>query len=233
MLTTPLLLVLSAAPVLGEEGESCRTDADCLSSLVCVATTCAVPAVRAEPSIDGKRVEPPAAPATNVTSEAEAVSLFTGVHFVLGVMGGAGPMWSRSTPWLLDAPQEYEAFGVQVPLELRVGALFGHFELMAELAPWSMAIVGVPRRQTSATLSAGWLLTLFERKDFSVSLPFRVRGGGYFGNLKGGLAVGGSIGVALRFGNALVELRGVADCRATTNNLNIAVPVNLSFSWIF
>lgn len=40
MLTAPLLAFLCAVPVLGEAGESCRSNADCEPSLSCVAATC-------------------------------------------------------------------------------------------------------------------------------------------------------------------------------------------------
>ncbi|MBL8923130.1 MAG: hypothetical protein JNJ54_30045 [Myxococcaceae bacterium] len=247
MLTTPLIVLLSAVPVLGEEGESCRTDADCLSSLACTSRVCtprpapaappsrSVPSVPAEPAPSLRTEEPP--PAAEVVTETspadETPRYFTGVHFVLGAMAGAGPMWTKSSGYLLGQPQEFEAFSAQIPMELRIGVLFGRFELMAEVAPATLALMAAPIRHFSAALSAGFMLPLYENGDFSVSLPLRARGGVFLSSRNGGPLVGGSAGVGLRFGRALVELRALAEYRHVWAGSSFAVPVDLSFSWIF
>lgn len=235
MFTTPLLVLLSAVPVLGEEGESCRTSADCLSSLACIAKTCALrpvapPPVRAAPP---PGPEPVAELGAGATPADEQPPHFSGIHFVLGAMGGAGLMWTRDSASLFGEPVVFEATGAQLPMELRVGALFGRFELMAEFAPATLALVASAVRHTSAALSAGVLFTLFERNDFSVVLPLRVRGGGYIGSRSVGALVGGGAGVGLRFGSALFELRASAEYRDTIGGSLVAVPVSLGFSWIF
>lgn len=241
MLTTPLIVLLSAVPVLGEEGESCRNDADCVSSLACISRTCSVRPVA--PPVRPARVDPLPPRAEEPTPAAEAVAdavpvdetprHFTGVHFVLGAMAGAGPMWTMSSGHLLGQLQEFQALTAQIPMELRLGVLFGRFELMAEVAPATLALVASPVRHTSVALSAGFMLPLYENGDFSVSLPLRARGGLFFGSRNGGLLVGGSAGVGLRFGRALVELRALAEYRYVANGFTFSAPVDLSFSWIF
>jgi hypothetical protein len=246
MLTTPLIVLLSAVPVLGEEGESCRTDTDCLSSLACVAKTCTLrpvapppPRTRVEPVRGAPMPVETSSPVAEAVADAvpvdETPRHFTGVHFVLGVMAGAGPMWTKSFGYLLGQPQEFDAFTAQIPMELRLGVLFGRFELMAEVAPATLALMAGPIRHTSAALSAGFMLPLYENGDFSVSLPIRARGGLFLGSRgTGGLLVGGSAGVGLRFGRALVELRALAEYRYfAPGSFTFGVPVELSFSWIF
>lgn len=234
MLTTPLLLLLSAVPILGEEGESCRDDADCASPLACVAKMCTLRAPSPLPQVSSppERTEP-AQVVTDATPVDEKPPHFTGVHFVLGAKAGAGPLWTASWVTVFDQAQDFGATTIHLPMELRVGALFGRFELMAELAPATLAFFAGPVRQSSAALSAGFMVPLYERNDFSVSLPLRVRGGGFISATTGGGLVGGSAGIGLRFGGALVELRATAEHRRTWSSASFSVPVDLSFSWIF
>lgn len=121
--------------------------------------------------------------------------------------------------------------------EVRVGVLFGRFELAAELAPFSVLAFpsGTLSQHATAAVSAGWMLGLYEREGFSISLPIRARGGLLITRVAGGGLVGASAGLALRFGNAIVEARLLgAEYRALSTNSNIgSLPLNLSFSWIF
>lgn len=236
MLTTPLLALLTAVPVLGEAGESCRTDADCMPSLLCVASTCESRPLAPVPDVS--RAVEPVAPVEALAETAPEAPRghFTGVHFFLGATVGAGPMWSKGSAVLFDAPIEFSAIGAIAQAEARIGVLFGRFELAAELAPGSVGslVYGVSAQQITAALSTGWMLGLYEREAFSISLPIRVRGGGFLANRGGGLLAGASVGVALRFGNAVLEARLLGgEFRARTGTNVISVPFNLSFSWIF
>lgn len=184
MLTTPLLALLCAVPVLGEAGESCRSDADCEASLSCVASTCTarrlppVPTVAPAPVV-APTVEAPAVDTTSVEENPAPAGHFSGVHFLLGAMGGAGPMWSSALMWLHDTQIPFSATGMLAQGELRIGVLLGRLELAAELAPGSTGsfVEGVVGQHGSGAISAGWMLPLYERDGFSVSLPVRVRGG--------------------------------------------------------
>lgn len=246
MLTTPLIALLSAVPVLGEAGESCRTNADCEPSLSCVARTCTarplppVPTVTPAPVVaptPASTVDAPAVDTTTVEENPAPAGHFSGVHFLLGALGGVGWMWSNSSRALYDAPIVFSADGPMFQGEVRVGVLFGRFELAAELAPFSVLAFpsGTLSQHATAAVSAGWMLGLYEREGFSISLPIRARGGLLITRVAGGGLVGASAGLALRFGNAIVEARLLgAEYRALSTNSNIgSLPLNLSFSWIF
>ena len=239
MLTT-LLGVLAAVPVLGEAGETCRSNADCLPSLACVASSCT------------ERVAPPPLPVRAPVPEVEAVRPastneitdvavsdelkppFSGVHFFVGAMAGAGPAWVNVSSWSTDRVVSFSTVVPQVPLELRLGLLLGRFELAAEVAPASTFFFnGSVREQLTAALSVGGLIKLYEREDFGVSLPVRARGGLAYVNTAG-LMAGASVGLALRFGNALVEARLLSgEFRMVNGGSIVSLPFNLSFSWIF
>jgi hypothetical protein len=237
---TILLGVLAAVPVLGEAGESCRSNADCLPSLACVASTCAERVVAPPPipvrvsTPPAEVVEPPSEVSTDVALPEEPPAQFNGVHFFVGVMAGAGPAWVNANGWVNDRPVSFFAVVPQVPLELRVGLLLGRFELAAEVAPASTFFFnGSVREQLTAALSVGGLIKLYERETFSVSLPIRARGGLAYANMPG-LMGGASLGLALRFGNALVEARLLSgELRVLNGSAIVALPFSLSFSWIF
>lgn len=120
--------------------------------------------------------------------------------------------------------------------EARIGVLFGRFELAAEVAPFSVIgfANGASSQHAIGAVSAGWMLGLYEREGFSISLPIRARGGLFLTQRGGGFIVGGSVGVAFRFGNALLEARllGVEHRNWWAANIT-SVPFNLGFSWIF
>lgn len=164
-------------------------------------------------------------------------SLYSGVHFFLGAMGGAGWMWSNSSSRLYDAPIAFSANGLMLQGELRGGVLFGRFELAAEVAPFSVLAFpyGTLSQHATGAISAGWMLQLHEREGFGISLPIRARGGLLITRVGGGALVGASIGLALRFGSAVLEARLIgAEYRALVDGSSIgSLPLNLSFSWIF
>lgn len=151
-------------------------------------------------------------------------------------MGGAGPMWSSALLWLHDTQIPFSATGMLAQGELRIGVLLGRLELAAELAPGSTGsfVEGVVGQHGSGAISAGWMLPLYERDGFSVSLPVRVRGGVFATKMVAGALVGGSAGIALRFGGAVLEARllGV-DARLRFSGNVFSMPFNLSFTWIF
>lgn len=233
MLTTALTLALSAAPVLGEAGESCRADADCLPSLACIASTCT----------ERRFIEAPVSRQAAPVEQAQVVELavvdeptgpFTGIHFVLGARAGAGVLVTQISQVLYGEVATFSAVGLQAPAELRIGAHFGRFELMAEVAPQTVAVARYQvRTQFSAALSAGWFIGLHENGDFSVSLPVRVRGGLFLTSTTGGGLVGGSAGIALRWGRAILEFSAGGEYRDLVAGFNAAVPVQVGFSWVF
>lgn len=232
MFTTPLLALLCAVPVLGEAGESCRSDSDCEASLSCVASTCSA---RRLPPVPERA--PVAAPVEEPSPVEEGPQPhFSGVHFFLGVMGGAGPMWASATTTLYDALLSFSASGLMLHSEARIGVLFGRFELAAEVAP--LSDIGFANGASShhgiGAISAGWMLGLYEREGFGISLPIRARGGLFLTPRGGGSIVGASIGVAFRFGHALLEARllGVEQRSWWAANIT-SVPFSLGFSWIF
>lgn len=180
----------------------------------------------------------PAAPVEQaVVEEVQPQSLYSGTHFFLGAMGGVGWMWSNSESRIYDAPLSFSANGPMFQGELRAGVLFGRFELAAELAPFSVLTFpyGTFSQHATAAVSAGWMLGLYEREHFSISLPIRVRGGALVSRVTGGALVGGSVGVAFRFGSAVVEARLLAGehRQLISNGAITSLPLNLSFSWIF
>lgn len=119
-------------------------------------------------------------------------------------------------------------------MELRLGAHFGRFKLMAEVAPQTGLLARyTATAQFTAALSAGWFFGLHENGDFSVSLPVKVRGGLFLARTTGGGVVGGSVGVALRWGRALLEFSAGGEYRNLVSGFNAAVPVQVGFSWIF
>lgn len=237
MFTTPLLALLCAVPVLGEAGESCRSDSDCEASLSCVASTCSARRLPPVPVDAPARVESPAPEAQRTASEEAPKSQYSGTHFFLGAMGGVGWMWSNSQSRIYDAPLSFSADGPMFQGELRAGVLFGRFELAAELAPFSVLTFpyGTFSQHATAAVSAGWMLGLYEREHFSMSLPIRVRGGALVSRVTGGALVGASVGVAFRFGSAVVEARLLAGehRQLISNGAITSLPLNLSFSWIF
>jgi hypothetical protein len=202
---TLLLGVLTAVPVLGEAGESCRNNADCIPSLTCQASTCSERV--AEPPPVPHR--PWAPPPEQVLAADEPNALFSGVHFFLGAMVGAGPAWVKTSTWANERSVSFSAVVPQIPVELRLGLLIGRFELAAEAAPASTFFFnGTVRQQTSAALCVGALIKLLERENLNLSLPLRARSGVILGETgdPGGL-LGASVGLAFRFGNTLVEGR--------------------------
>lgn len=180
----------------------------------------------------------PAAPVEQaVVEEVQPQSLYSGTHFFVGVMGGAGPMWSSAMIWLQDDQALLSTQGVLGQIEARAGLVFGRFELALEVAPElaGALAMGISSRHSTASLSAGWSFVLHERDGFAVSLPIRVRAGGFFTSLNGvgGLA-GCSAGVALRFGSAVLEARLLgAEYRVRWAANILSVPFNLGFTWLF
>ncbi len=145
-------------------------------------------------------------------------------------------MWTSSFTSLYDAPLSFSANGMMLQGEARLGVLFGRFELAAEVAPFSVIgfANGASSKHGIGAVSAGWMLGLYEREGFSISLPIRARGGLFLTQRGGGFIVGGSVGVAFRFGNALLEARllGVEHRNWWASHIT-SVPFNLGFSWIF
>lgn len=177
--------------------------------------------------------------ATDVDVSDEPKPQFSGVHFFLGAMAGAGPAWVSAGDWFGYHLVSFSALVPQVPTELRLGLLFGRFEVAAEVAPGSTLFFnGSVHHHASAAVSLGGLIKLYEREDFSVSLPIRARGGLVLvprdSWASPGWVVGASAGVALRFGNALVEARLLAgEFRQVGAAAVVSLPFSLSFSWIF
>ena len=125
-------------------------------------------------------------------------------------------MWSSTRIWLQDDQALLSTQGALGQIEARAGLMFGRFELALEVAPElaGALAMGITSRHSTASLSAGWSFVLHERDGFAISLPVRVRAGGFFTSLNGvgGLA-GCSAGVALRFGSAVLEARPPAPPR--------------------
>lgn len=103
----------------------------------------------------------------------------SGVHFLLGAMGGAGPMWTSSFTSLYDAPLSFSANGMMLQGEARLGVLFGRFKdsrQRSHRSQSSASPTGLSSKHGIGAVSAGWMLGLYEREGFSISLPIRARG---------------------------------------------------------
>jgi hypothetical protein len=235
-----LLLVLSQVSMLGETGESCRTDADCIASLACVRAVCSprAPVMAPPPVASPTPMPPPPTPAlaptprppppTRMESASQVVAeapieptpppgQFSGVHFALGAQVGAGPAFIRSgTVAVAQAAgvetRVFEGVATYVPIELRVALLLGRFEVAIEGAPLSSSMLAAsPRSLAPVALSLGGLIKLHEQDSFGLYLPVRARGGLMLGMGGSGLFGGGSLGLGARFGALMLELRGGAE----------------------
>ncbi|MDX2009782.1 MAG: hypothetical protein SFW67_06320 [Myxococcaceae bacterium] len=258
-----LVLVLSQVSMLGEAGESCRTDADCAAPFACVRAVCTVRPAPVAPATRGWQPAPTPVPVTqpapgwqsapaavgaptpapspatdsvppplparstapdevaHVAAEPEAAppGQFSGVHFAIGVQGGAGPAFVRAGSLAYSqgftgfaGAANFEGQAMYVPVELRLALLIGRFELALEGAPLSTTIIGVSARSLAPlSVSVGGLFKLYEQGPVGVYLPLRARAGliptfsnfGFFG--------GGSVGVGVRFERVLFEVKGGAE----------------------
>lgn len=250
------LLSVSQVPLLGEVGESCRSDRDCEAALACVRSVCAPKPIAAEqPRPIEKPVGPRDAPplpvlppsqpdevAADVPSEVPEEPLhFSGIHLFVGVSAGAGPMRINASQFLSSPIRGgfFEGSAVTVPLELRVGLLFGRFEAAIEGSPSSTVISGTqPTLLSSAALSVGWLFKLYETADLSLYLPLR----GHLGlthqasSEAVGPSGGGAVGVGLRVKQLLFEARGGVTYTmswGTWSWTGLSVPFTVAVSVVF
>jgi hypothetical protein len=236
MLTQLVLVLVSQNSMLGEAGESCRASADCAAPLSCVKGVCTSVEAVAPPKASVARAK------EDVVAEPEAPSLFQGIHFFAAVSAGAGPSF-LSVGSHQDVPFSLVGFDGRAPrvaADLRVGLLFGRFEVALDVSPNATAIIGNSASVfASARLSLGWLFKIYEREGFGVYLPLRGFLGAHY-NLKSatqGTTAGGSLGVGARFGQLLVELRGGGEFMSgrwgTTFWSAASIPVTASAAFSF
>jgi hypothetical protein len=252
-----LLLVLSQVSLLGEAGESCRTDADCAAPLACVRAVCtprSMPAPVAPPAParfgppPSSFGEPPPVPVRQTFPQASASQpvtpepppgQFSGIHVALGVQAGAGPAFVTATGLAVGATGKggYTTFGgvvPYVPVELRLAVLFGRFELAIEGAPMSTSMIGVRARSMAPlALSVGGLFKLYEQGSVGVFLPVRARGGLVIDPLAAGLFGGGSVGLGVRVGAAMFELKAGGEYVYRFTSTAVVVPITASATIVF
>lgn len=253
MLSSLLVLSLSQLPVLGEAGESCRTDRDCEASLACVRMVCSpkpvAPRVEPIPSAPSPRVV--SAPASEVKESAvevkdsaeppETPSQFSGIHFFVGANVGAGPSFVQVHSADYGGAYRFADFSgvtAKLPLELRLGVVFGKFEVALEGAPTSPVTGSTLSWLSSVGLSAGWLFRLHESSDFGIYLPARVRAGAFFQYGRESIGVAGSanLGVGFRFGQVLLEARAAIEVSQLSSRglwTAVSVPLTGSATFIF
>jgi hypothetical protein len=164
---------------------------------------------------------------------------FSGIHFALGVQAGGGPAFvtANSVSIGMNGSAGYTTFtGVvpYVPLELRLAVLFGRFELAIEGAPLASTLFGVqPRSMAPLALSVGGLFKLYEQGSLGVYLPVRARGGLILDLKGGGFFGGGSLGLGLRVGAVLFELKAGAEYFHRWSATAVLVPVTASATIVF
>lgn len=146
-----------------------------------------------------------------------------------------GPAWLNTGEWAGFRWVSFSSASGLIPIEVHAGILVGRFEVAAEVSPGlTLFFYSNGRPHGSAALSLGGLIKLYETENFSISLPIRARGGGFLAGTQVGGLLGASVGVALRFGGALLEARLLTgEVRRVGSALVTSLPFSLTASWIF
>lgn len=227
MLSTALVLVLNQL-ALGEAGESCRSSADCAAPLSCLAGVCSAPSI-APPPMPTRSAPEASAPQVSTEADTDTAVPFEGTHFFIGARAGAGPAYTTTTDFM--SWQQFSGLTYALPAELRLGLLFGRFELFVEGAPATLFL----SRTTLVTVTAGVgvMIKLYESESFGVYLPLRARAGIAMTVFPVAALGGGSAGLGLRFGHLLAELRAGADFAGANGSSVLTAPVTLGLTWAF